>query len=160
LAPALVRIDDRLLHGQVSQGWVPALGSRLIVIANDQVARDAWLSEIYTAAAPPDVRLEILTLEEAARRFPDICDSSLATILLMKNPADALSLIEMGARPEWINVGGMHFEEGKRRLLPYLFVDEADTRVLKRLMECGVALVAQDVPGGRRHDLAALIAGA
>lgn len=157
MEPALVRIDDRLLHGQVSQGWAPALGSKLIVIADDGVAGDAWLSEIFAGAAPPDARLKILRLDAAARCFADLSDESLASILLMKTPADALRLVELGARPKSITVGGMHYREGKRKLLPYLFVDDADLRALRRLLERGVKLVAQDVPGAKRHDLAALI---
>jgi mannose/fructose/N-acetylgalactosamine-specific phosphotransferase system component IIB len=157
--PALVRIDDRLLHGQVAHGWAPALGSKLIVIADDDVAGDAWLSEIYAGAVPPGVRLEILTVREAADRFADLSDASLVTILLMKTPTDALALVESGARPESINVGGVHFEKGKRQLLPYLFVDDEDIGALRGLLEHGVKLVAQDVPGGKRHELAPLIEG-
>jgi mannose/fructose/N-acetylgalactosamine-specific phosphotransferase system component IIB len=155
--PALVRIDDRLLHGQVSHGWVPALGSKLVVIANDSVAGDDWLAEVYAGAVPPGVRLEVLTLGAAADRFADLSDASLVTILLMKTPADALALVESGARPESINVGGMHFERGKRKLLPYLFVDDRDVGAFRGLLDRGIELVAQDVPGGRRHEVAALL---
>ena len=157
MGPALTRIDDRLLHGQVSMGWAPALGSKLIVISNDKVAGDRWLSGIYTDAAPQGVRLQVLTLKETADRFAELSDESLAVIVLVKTPADAVLLWEMGARPDAVNVGGMHFAEGKRRLLPYLFVDDEDVRALRRLMDWGVTVEAQDLPGGGRHDLGALL---
>lgn len=157
MGPALLRIDDRLLHGQVALGWVIALGSKLIVLANDEVAGDAWLAEIYAGAAPADVRIEILTLKETAGRFGEFCDESLAAIVLVKTAEDALDLVEMGAMTETVNVGGMHFEQGKRRLLPYLYVNERDEIALRRLLGLGVKIEAQDVPGGKSHDLAALL---
>jgi mannose/fructose/N-acetylgalactosamine-specific phosphotransferase system component IIB len=159
VGPALVRIDDRLLHGQVAMGWAAALGSKLIVIANDEVAADDWLARLYADAAPPEASVEILAIKEAAERYAEFTNEALAAILLVKNPADAVELVDLGAETEFVNVGGIHFEEGKRQLLPYLFVDEEDEVALRRLLELGVKVEAQDVPGGRRYELAALLGG-
>jgi mannose/fructose/N-acetylgalactosamine-specific phosphotransferase system component IIB len=63
----------------------------------------------------------------------------------------------MDARPAEINVGGMHYEEGKRKLLPYLYVDEEDVLYLRRLIERGISVRAQDVPGAASHDLRDLL---
>lgn len=157
MATALVRIDDRLLHGQVAVGWVAALGSKLIVIVNDEVAADDWLAGLYADAAPPEVRVEAFAVDEAAERFAEFSDERLAAIVLLKSASDAVRLAESGAVTDAINVGGMHFELGKRRLLPYLFVDDQDESALLRLLELGLRVEAQDVPGGRSYDLATLL---
>ena len=159
MGPALVRIDDRLLHGQVALGWAATLGSKLIVIANDEVAGDDWLARLYADAAPPTVRVEIVAVKEAAQRYVEFADEALAAIVLVKNPTDAVELVELGAVVSAVNVGGMHFEEGKRQLLPYLCVNDLDESALRRLLELGVRVEAQDVPGGRCYDLAALLGG-
>jgi mannose/fructose/N-acetylgalactosamine-specific phosphotransferase system component IIB len=157
VGPALVRIDDRLLHGQVTQGWAATLGSKLIVIADDEVAGDEWRSQIYTEAAPPEARVEVLEVKEAARRFVEFVDDELAAIVLVKDAFDAVELAERGADVRSVNVGGMHYVEGKRELLPYLFVDDRDESALRRLIELGLKVEAQDVPGGKRHSVATLL---
>ncbi len=157
MGPALIRVDDRLLHGQVTAGWAVALRSKLIVLCSDEVAGDEWLREIYASAAPTELRLEILDLKRAAERFEEFADESLAAIILFKTPAEAVALTDMGPRPDRVNVGGMHFEEGKRKLLPYVFVDDEDVAAFRRLMERGIAVEAQEVPGGKRHDLGAIL---
>lgn len=157
MGPALLRIDDRLLHGQVALGWAAALGTKLIVICNDELAGDEWSSGLFAGATPPGVRLEILTLGETVRRYEEISQENLAAIVLLKSPRDVVTLLEMGARPAAINVGGMHFEEGKRRVLPYLFVDEDDVLYLRSLIESGISVRAQDVPGAESRDLRELL---
>jgi mannose/fructose/N-acetylgalactosamine-specific phosphotransferase system component IIB len=152
-----VRIDDRLLHGQVAQGWAPVLGSKLIVIANDIVAADAWLAQLYSEAAPPGVQVGIFTVEEAGGRFAEFADDVLAAIVLVKSASDAVKLAECGADAEAVNVGGIHYDDGKRELLPFVFIDGRDEAALRRLLELGLAVYAQDVPGGKRYDVATLL---
>jgi mannose/fructose/N-acetylgalactosamine-specific phosphotransferase system component IIB len=152
-----VRIDDRLLHGQVAQGWAAVLNSKLIVIANDEVAGDEWLSGLYSDAAPPETRVEVLGVNNAARRFAEFEDDELAAIVLLKDVFDAVRLAESEARVKSVNVGGMHYEDGKRELLPYLFVDERDETALRRLIQLGLNVEAQDVPGGRCYSVAELL---
>lgn len=157
MGPALLRIDDRLLHGQVTQGWVPVLGSKLIVIANDEVAGDEWLSRLFCEAAPPGARVSILGVREAAESLEEFGSEGSATIVLVKSASDAVRFVERAAGVKRVNVGGMHYEDGKKELLPYLFVDERDESALRRLIEMGLEVEAQDVPGGKRHSLVSLL---
>jgi mannose/fructose/N-acetylgalactosamine-specific phosphotransferase system component IIB len=153
----LVRVDDRLLHGQVAIGWAGALGSKLIVVANDDVAANGWLREIYEEAAPQGIDVRIWTLEEAAAGAAALLGDPETAILLVKDPADLLKLHEMGVEFAEANIGGMHYEEGKRELLPYVYVGDRDVRDMKTLLDSGVDLFAQDVPGGRRHEIRLLL---
>ena len=47
----LMRIDNRLLHGQVGGTWVNALGANLIIVANDDVALDELQQEVMKMTA-------------------------------------------------------------------------------------------------------------
>jgi len=152
-----VRIDDRLLHGQVSLGWAPALGSKLIVVADDEVASDPLAAELYAQAAPAGVRVQVLTVRDAARRFDEFRDESLAAIVIVRTPADALRLVEEGAAVEAVNVGGLGHERGKTRILPFFYAGEEDIAALRRLIDLGIAVVAQDVPGGSKADVRSLL---
>ena len=62
----LARIDDRLIHGQVMTAWVQYTGGNEIVIADDKVANDPFLSAVITGAVPKHLKAEAMTLEKAA----------------------------------------------------------------------------------------------
>ena len=157
MALGLVRVDDRLLHGQVAIGWAGSLGSKLIVVANDEVAGNDWLREIYEKAAPHGVGVRIWTLEETAARAAALLGDPETAILVVKDPADLAKLHEMGFEFSEANIGGMHYDEGRRELLPYVYVGDRDVRDLRKLLDSGVDLFAQDVPGGRRHEIRSLL---
>lgn len=157
MALGLVRVDDRLLHGQVAIGWAGSLGSKLIVVANDDVAGNGWLRGIYEEAAPQGVDVRIWTIEEAAAGTAALLGDPETAILVVKDPTDLLKLHEMGVEFAEANIGGMHYEEGKRELLPYVYVGDRDVRDMKTLLDSGVDLFAQDVPGGRRHEIRLLL---
>ena len=68
---ALLRIDDRLVHGQVVIGWIPHLKAQAVVVASDAAAADATQTMLMEMAMPEEVALHVLPVEEAARRLQD-----------------------------------------------------------------------------------------
>ena len=151
------RIDDRLLHGQVVENWIEALRPRRVVVANDAAASDPILPELYRAALPPGVAVELRSLVEAPAAIRAAQDPLL---VLVGSPADALALVMNGVLVERIVVGGLHHAPGREKLLEFVYLGAPDRAALVELSERGVALVAQDVP--RRHpiDMGPLLAGA
>jgi len=151
----LVRVDQRLLHGQVVVGWAPSLDADHVMIADDALARDAFGSEVMTSAAPPELDVEVAPLSEAARRFETLEGR---TMLLVRSPAALLELVRLGAQVREANVGGLHWKEGARRFLDYLFVTREDVSALTELAKLGVRLIACDLPGNPKTDLVAALA--
>jgi len=151
------RIDDRLFHGQVVENWIDWLRPGLVVVANARVVGDPITRELWEAAMPSGVTLEVLPVEAAAAA---IARAAGRVLLIVESPADALVLVEAGVRPEAITVGGLHHAGGKEKLLEFVWVDEADRAALRRLAAAGIALVAQDVPGRHPRDLRPLLEGA
>lgn len=151
------RIDDRLLHGQVVENWIERLRPDLIIVASDRAAADPLTRELQAAAMPPRVGLEVVALDGA----PAAAARGRGRVFVIAgSPADALVLVESGLRPPEIVVGGLHHEGGKERLLDFVYVDENDRAHLRRILELGLKLVAQDVPQHRARDLAPLLADA
>ncbi len=148
----LARIDDRLVHGQVTVGWGQALTPERILLASDTIAADPWQSRVYAAAAPPEIEVVVKNLNDAAallRGETDRQDSGPATILLTANPADMHGLLSRGVALTEVNLGGMHYSAGKQELLSYVYVDGDDLAVLRTLLAAQVKLCAQQVPGGK-----------
>ncbi len=151
------RIDDRLLHGQVVENWIQWLRPDLIVVASERASADPLTHDLYAAAMPPGVDVDVVPLAravEAATRPPG------RVLLIVESPADALALIEGGLRPLAITVGGLHHDTGKERLLDFVYLNEDDRDALRHLLALGYEVIAQDVPRHRPNDLGPLLAGA
>jgi mannose/fructose/N-acetylgalactosamine-specific phosphotransferase system component IIB len=155
MSVVLVRVDQRLLHGQVAVGWAPSLDADHVLIADDVLAADAFGREVMTSAAPPELKVDVVTLREAAQRFGELPGR---TMLLVRHPAALLELVRQGAAVQEANVGGLHWKEGTRRFLDYLYVTPEDVTALSELARLGVRLTARDLPGNPKVDLVAALA--
>ena len=143
---SLIRIDDRLVHAQVVIGWGRVLHPDRIVIADDDVAGSDWEQELYTAAMPPDIKISILSLEETVRRLEGGVFDSEKLIVIVRHPRSVLDLIDLGLELETVNVGGLHYAEGKEKILDNVYLDGGEKSALRELVIRGVTLEARALP--------------
>ncbi len=153
---ALVRIDDRLLHGQVVVAWGQRLRPARIVVADDAAAANDWERELL-ATSVPGVEVRVVPLAEGAAGWAAEAAAPGTAFLLVRSLSAALALVEAGARPSAINVGGLHYAPGKDKVNDYVFLDDADRAAARALIGHGVALEVQDVPASRPEPLATLV---
>lgn len=152
----LARIDDRLIHGQVTVGWGHKLNPDHILLASDEVAGDPWQARVYALSVPPSVTLAVLSVPEAARALSDPTGSGLSdrrVMLLTGSARDMQRLVAAGAPVCRVNVGGMHYARGKRELLPDIYVDRDDVSALSAMSESGLEVSVQSVPGSHAEPL-------
>lgn len=157
MALALVRIDDRLIHGQVVLGWARILKPERIVVANDRVAGNAWEKKLYAASVPAPLKASFLTVEGAADEMRSGGFDGETTVLLFESVTDVHRAARAGARFEEINIGGLHYREGTRAFLPFVYLSPEDRRLLEDLIAKGVKFIARDIPGNPAIDLDPLI---
>ncbi len=153
----LVRIDDRLIHGQVAVAWGSWLAPDRIVLVNDEVATTEWKRDLYGATDALGAAVAIATIEQFLRSVREGSWESERLIVIVESPRDLLSLVRGGLEIASANVGGMHYSEGKRELLPYVFVDDEDAAVLREIIAAGTALEARDVPQAQPVDVVSLL---
>jgi len=149
----LARIDDRLIHGQVTVGWSERLSPDRILLANNAIAADPWQTRVYASTVPPDVEVSILPVSKAAASISEPDNLNERVLLLTGSAEEMAELVRIGIPIKEINVGGLHFGPGKREMLPFVYVDRQDLKAFARLLEMGMTLSAQQVPGGREHFL-------
>ncbi len=143
---ALVRIDDRLIHAQVVIGWGSVLHPDRIVIADDAVASTEWEKNLYLTAVPPEIKVSILSLEETKAQVSGGVFDKERIILLVRSPRSILRLIELGLAVDEVNVGGLHYREGREEYLDFVYLDEEERQVLRELVKRGVTLEARALP--------------
>ena len=88
---SLMRIDDRLIHGQVAYGWATSLGINVILVANDEAKNDQMKAMSLNLAKPSNVTLYIRGVEESGEIVEKFASSKKSNVLvLVKNTKDAL----------------------------------------------------------------------
>lgn len=155
---SLVRVDDRLIHGQVVVGWGQALGIRQIVLVDDRVSapENAWERDICRMGVPPDLGIEFVPVTQAAERLAEWEASPRRTMLVMGDLETAVRLCRLAPRLKKLNLGGIHQGPGRRQRLPYVFMTDSEVGMLQQLAADGVEITAQDVPTARPVPVADL----
>lgn len=153
----LVRIDDRLIHGQVATVWSKQTGVNRIFVVNDDVAQDDFRKKLLKQATPPGVKANIITVQKMIDVFPDPKFDSLNVMLLFTNPTDIQRVVEGGVKLKSVNVGGMAFSEGKKKLTAAVSVTDEDIEAFRYLNNEGVELEIRQVIKDKPIDLMSLI---
>ncbi len=152
----LLRVDERLIHGQVVMGLRGALRFDRILVADDALAGDAWEREVLLSGAPPDIAAQALDVASAARRLTEGLPGR--AILLVRSPAVVLDLVRGGAPIREVNLGGLHARRRARRFLDYLYFTPEDIAALREMDARGIRLTGQDLPGHPAVSLNAALA--
>lgn len=153
---ALVRVDDRLVHGQVVVGWGRPLRAAFIVVIDDTLAASEWEQELYRLGAPADLALEFIPVAAAAARRAGWESDPRPGIVLLGDITTATALAAAGVRFPHLNLGGVHHRPGRAERLPYVFLTDDEIVALRSLAEAGVEVTAQDVPATRPVPLVEL----
>ncbi len=153
----LYRIDERLIHGQVVVGWGNSLRAERIVLANDKVAANPWERELYLACVPPETKATIHSIAEVIDLISRDGFKKEKTILLVDSPFDILRMVEGGASVARVNVGGLHPRQGRKRILPYLYLSAEEISAFKKLFLLGIRCECRDVPLAEKIDLSVLL---
>lgn len=150
----LARIDDRLIHGQIVEGWLKVVGATQIMIVSDEVAKDKMQQALMSMAVPKSVKVFSLSIDDAAARYAKDQFAKDNVLLLFSNPRDVRRLVEKGVKIRSVNVGGMHFSPGKRQILRTLSVDDQDVQDLNAVSAAGIELEGRVVPTDERINVA------
>jgi len=109
----LIRVDNRLIHGQIIEGWLHYLKSSRIVVVNDEVADDLFRKTVLEMAVPYDIEVQIYTVEEFSKEYSHATADGKRTIVLFENIVDVLNAYRLNFRFDKLNIGNVHSEEGK-----------------------------------------------
>jgi PTS system mannose-specific IIB component len=145
---SLVRVDDRLIHGQVIAVWYRALGADVIVIVDDETAADEFLSDVLILAAPSGVDVEVYTVADAAARITELAESSDRAFVLVRSPISVLQLVKQGVPIPLLNIGGMGAASNRSKLYRNISASAAEIEAMHELERLGtkveIRIVADD----------------
>ncbi|MDR3124322.1 MAG: PTS sugar transporter subunit IIB [Endomicrobium sp.] len=152
---SLVRIDDRLVHGQVVQGWLKVIPVDILLVASDIAAENKMQKMLMEMAVPSDIKLEVKSLQDAVAVLKVVNCKNI--MVLVASPKEAFYILEHGVRFNSLNIGGMHFFSGKKQILSNVCADDSDIKFLYRIYQKGIELESRILPGDERLNIIPLI---
>lgn len=146
------RVDDRLIHAQITAAWNGSVGANVIVVANDEVATSKIRQSLMDGAVPSWVHTRYYTITDAVRELTIGGDSSERIFLVVESPADMLKLVEGGVEIEKLNIGNLHITKERHPVTLSVAVGDEDVAAFKALKDKGIELSIQRVPGMPPED--------
>jgi mannose/fructose/N-acetylgalactosamine-specific phosphotransferase system component IIB len=149
---AHVRVDNRLVHGQILEAWIPYLRASCIIVVDDHVASDYFCESVIRMAVPREVEVIICGLKDFAKKYSFHQGSGKKTIVLFSKIADALTVYRSGFHFDKLNIGNVYNEDCKRRCTPSVLLSDGDICDLSSLRVEGVQIDLQPVPREKPVD--------
>ena len=142
----LLRVDYRLIHGQITTSWVGQLGCDCILIANDKVPGDILRKNALKLANPPETKLVMKTVEDSIEAI----NSG-----IVENVQDARRMVEGCPVFERVNLGNVRMYAGAKQLGSTVFVSEKDMEDIRAMQAKGVSVDVQSIPRDKRTEVKA-----
>lgn len=152
-----VRIDERLIHGQVATMWTNALKLTRIMVVGDDIVKNDVLKTGLKTACPHGVHLSILTAHGAARRINSGKYVGQTVLLLVKNPGVLRQLVDLDVKLPEINVGNMSTKPNSRQVAKSVAVLDKDIEDFEYLDQKGCHIYHQMVPSEAKEDFMEMI---
>ena len=146
---ALIRIDDRLIHGQITMGWSRSIGANVILVANDAVANDPMQRNLMKMAVPPGIKAEVFTIDEAAEKITTEALPNANILLLVRNPIDFMRLVDQGVSVDMVNVGGVRPTGATIKLTKEVSATPEELEAWKKVDAAGIRIEVCFLPGSR-----------
>ncbi|GAA3009990.1 PTS sugar transporter subunit IIB [Tetragenococcus solitarius] len=149
----LVRIDYRLLHGQVVFAWSKALGITRTIVVNDAAATDDFKKMSLNLSKPSGMKLNIFTVDETIKKMEKIEGLNDSIMLIFGNTEETLKFCEAYPKIKEINYGGIPKKEDAKQYSNAIHLTPAEVEDSKKLRDLGIHLYMQQVPTSKKEDL-------
>ncbi len=149
----ILRVDDRLLHGQVAVAWTNYYKVDVILLANDKMITDKTMQTAFRLATPPGITLSMKSLDGAIAVINNPKHASRRIMLITRTMQDAEYVCgKTGEAVREMLLGGLKSGEGKKQIDMNSYMSEDDMAVLERMEQKGITVFMQADPTSRRLD--------
>lgn len=142
---SLLRIDNRLIHGQVVQGWLPSLSVKEVVVISDTAASSKLMGKMMRMSLPQEYALTILSLQDAYSYLSGEGENEL--LVLMEDIGTLSALVKAGLVLKEVNLGNTKYEDGKKQYGQGVFLSEEEVSSIKQLAsDKSIAFILRTLP--------------
>lgn len=160
----MMRVDDRLIHGQVAVMWSKELGIQRIIVASNTIAANDIQVSALKMAAPAGVKAAILPIDKAVEILSDPRAQQMKILVISNNPEDLLKVAEKIEEKPVLNVAnygriGGGALSSKTKISESVYVTDHDRHVLEQIHALGIDIIHQPLPSDGRQDFMKLLGG-
>ena len=152
-----VRIDDRLIHGQVATMWTNNLSATRIMVIDNEAANSDITKMSLKLATPNGISLSVLPVEKAAVRIKEGKYEGQRVLMIIKSPASLFNLVNEGVTLSTVNIGNLTYKEDKQKVSHTVAVNKEEVEIFKTLEAKGINFTMQLIPSNPAEDFMAII---
>ncbi|WP_279138733.1 PTS sugar transporter subunit IIB [Faecalicoccus pleomorphus] len=142
----LVRIDFRLVHGQIVTKWIHTIKADTILVVNDKLAKDSFMLSVYQMSAPPGTKVKVVTVDDFIQHWKETRYEELNCMILIKNVDDAYRIFKGGVVFDAIQIGGLGGSAGRKAVFGPITLDKVDAERLSEINDSGQRVYFHQVP--------------
>jgi len=151
-----LRVDDRLIHGQVVAGWARPLGIKMLILASNKISKDAWACNAYRLAVPEGITFCCLGIRQC---LTALNENKMKTMVIVASVQEAHELLKRGLNVKEVTIGGLSYREGTREIAPYIHLLPEDIESVVQLYHRGVKVIGKQLPNSAPIDVVKKLAG-
>lgn len=147
-----IRVDERLIHGQIAMVWSKELKLDGIVVANTETANNPTQQMALKMAVPSGIKVIIKDLDGAAKVLNDPRSKGMNLLAIVRTVQDAVAIAEKVSDFDLVNLGnvGKMVEGDKKILAPTVRLISSEFDALKQLVEIYPETNLQMVPSEKK----------
>lgn len=161
---SMIRIDDRLVHGQVAVKWSKQLSVSRIIVVSDAIAKNEIQVSALKMAAPAGVKVVVLGVEKAAGIINDPRSKDMKILVVTNDPKNVEELLPLLEQKDlFLNmanygrIGGALSD--KEKITETVYLSPADKEVIQQIFAMGYDFQYQPLPDDSPQSLKQLIGG-
>jgi len=147
-----VRMDNRLIHGQILVSWNAEYKIDHIIVTNDEVAADPMQVTLLKAVAPAGRKVSVLSIEDTVEYCNSPDGQSDSIFIIAKWPEDGVGLVRAGLELPVINLGNQAFSRGAEKLSNTVYLKEEGVKALKYAHENGIKITCRMMPADAEKE--------
>lgn len=153
----LLRADSRLIHGQVITKWLNYSKANVIIVVNNELSKDSFMADIYSASAPAGIDVFILSVDDFMKSIENNNFEGKTLLILTKDVETIYELYKKGFKVEHIQLGGLPSGRGKKQIYKAVYLDDSEVKMLKEICDSDVYIDMQVIPEDTKEKFSNLI---
>lgn len=149
----LVRIDFRLIHGQVITKWSNKISATKIIVVNDALSKDEFMADIYVMAAPPGMTVDVISIDDFVANAKNGAYETGNILVLFRGIQDAKASVDCGLKFKQVQIGGLGSGDGRTSVVKGISIDEDDAEALMAIEASGAEVTFQVTPEEKKLSL-------
>lgn len=138
----MVRVDYRMVHGQIVAKWIKFRPVDRLILADDSLVDDPFMGDIYRMAVP-DHEVDIVKLGDVQTAIDRKNDT---VLLIFKDVASAYTVYKNGLQLPELNVGAVQNSAQRKAVVQGVALTVEEYEKLSEMKAEGVNVFLQPIP--------------